>query len=56
MLHKEGISAPIIGATKLKHLEEAVEAVQIPLSSEEISYLEQLYQPKVILGHGYPSK
>jgi 1-deoxyxylulose-5-phosphate synthase len=56
MLHKEGITAPIIGATKLKHLEEAIEAVEISLSAEEISYLEELYQPKTILGHGYPTK
>ena len=56
MLHKEGITAPIIGATKLKHLEEAVDAVEIKLDGEEIAYLEELYQPKVILGHGYPSK
>jgi 1-deoxyxylulose-5-phosphate synthase len=56
MLHKAGIVAPIVGATKLKHLEEAVEAVDIQLSTEEIAYLEELYQPKAILGHGYPSK
>jgi aryl-alcohol dehydrogenase-like predicted oxidoreductase len=56
MLHKEGITAPIIGATKLKHLEEAVEATEISLSADEIKYLEELYLPKRILGHSYPSK
>jgi hypothetical protein len=30
--------------------------VEIKLDSEEIAYLEELYQPKVILGHSYPGK
>lgn len=51
MLHKEGITAPIIGATKLKHLDEACDAVDIELSDDDMSYLEELYQPKSILGH-----
>lgn len=51
LLHKEGMTAPIIGATKIKHLDEAMDAVDIKLSSEDIAYLEELYQPKPILGH-----
>src|SRR5690606_29162450 len=51
LLHKEGLTAPIIGATKLKHLDEAIGAVDIELTDEDIRYLEELYQPKSILGH-----
>lgn len=51
LLHKPGITAPIIGASKMKHLEEAVAALQIKLSGEEINQLEELYQPHPVLGH-----
>ncbi len=52
ILHKPGVSAPIIGATKMHHLEQAVEAVAIELSESELAHLEELYQPHPILGHG----
>lgn len=52
MLHKPGISAPIIGASKMKHLEEAVAALDIQLSPEEMASLEEVYQPHPVLGHG----
>ena len=45
MLHKPAITAPIIGATKPNHLEDAVAAVNIKLSPDEIARLEQPYQP-----------
>lgn len=51
MLHKPGISSPIIGASKMKHLEEAIEAIDIELTAEEIASLEEPYQPKGIFGH-----
>jgi len=51
MLHKRGISSPIIGATKMHHLEQAIEAVDIELTDEDMTYLEGLYQPRPILGH-----
>lgn len=51
MLHKSNIAAPIIGATKIKHLDESIEAVDIKLAEEDIQYLEELYVPKPILGH-----
>jgi 1-deoxyxylulose-5-phosphate synthase len=51
LLHKPGVAAPIIGATKMPHLEEAVEALEIKLSPEEMTYLEELYQPHPVLGH-----
>ncbi len=51
MLHQSNVTAPIIGATKINHLNEAMAAVDITLDSDEIAYLEDLYQPKSILGH-----
>jgi aryl-alcohol dehydrogenase-like predicted oxidoreductase len=51
LLHKPGITAPIIGASKMYHLEEAIAAVDIKLSAEEIASLEEPYQPHPILGH-----
>jgi aryl-alcohol dehydrogenase (NADP+) len=51
ILSKPGVSAPIIGASKIYQLEEAVAATSIKLSDEEIKSLEELYQPHRILGH-----
>lgn len=51
MLHKQHITAPIIGATKMFHLEEAVRATQLKLTPEHIQRLEQPYVPHKILGH-----
>jgi len=51
LLHKPGVTAPIIGASKMRHLEEAVTAVDIELSKDEIEQLEEPYQPHSILGH-----
>jgi 1-deoxyxylulose-5-phosphate synthase len=50
MLSKPYITSPIIGATRLQHLDDAVAAVSLKLSAEEISYLEELYTPHRILG------
>lgn len=52
MLHKPGITAPIIGASKMYQLEEAVAALEIELSPTEIAQLEEPYLPHPILGHG----
>ncbi|MBC6934748.1 MAG: aldo/keto reductase [Chloroflexi bacterium] len=51
MLHKPGITSPIIGASKMYQLEEAVAALDIQLSAEDMAYLEAPYQPHPILGH-----
>lgn len=51
MLHKEGIHSPIIGATKMYQLEEAIDAVDIQLSGDDTKALEEPYQPKAISGH-----
>jgi aryl-alcohol dehydrogenase-like predicted oxidoreductase len=45
-----GIAAPIIGTTSLKNLEEAVEAVKVKLTPEEIKELEAPYVPRPIVG------
>ncbi|WP_027108317.1 aldo/keto reductase [Lacticigenium naphthae] len=50
MLHKDQVVSPIIGATKEKYLDDAVAAVDIALSKEEIDYLEELYVPHTIVG------
>jgi aryl-alcohol dehydrogenase (NADP+) len=51
LLHKPVVSAPIIGASKLSHLEQAVAALEIELSAEEIGSLEEPYRPHPVLGH-----
>ncbi|MCA9964991.1 MAG: aldo/keto reductase [Anaerolineales bacterium] len=51
MLSKPNIAAPIIGTTKLEHLEDAVKAVDIVLTDEEIAALEAPYRPHPVLGH-----
>jgi len=51
LLNKPHIVSPIIGATKLEHLEEAIAALDIKLSEDEVGRLEDLYKPHLILGH-----
>jgi aryl-alcohol dehydrogenase-like predicted oxidoreductase len=51
ILHQPGITAPIIGASKLQHLDDAVAALEIKLDPEECKYLEEPYQPHNVLGH-----
>jgi aryl-alcohol dehydrogenase (NADP+) len=50
MLHKPGITAPIIGATKAHHLDDAIKSLQVKLDTEEIAALEEPYQPHPVLG------
>jgi 1-deoxyxylulose-5-phosphate synthase len=51
MLSKPLITAPIIGATKPNHLEDAVAALSVQLSPDEIHHLEEAYQPHPIIGY-----
>lgn len=51
LLHQEGVTAPIIGASKMPHLEQAVAALEIDLPEEVRAYLEEPYQPHPVLGH-----
>ena len=51
LLHKQGVTAPIIGATKPSHLTDAIAAEQLDLSDDEIKRLEEPYVPHPVLGH-----
>jgi len=51
ILSKPYVSAPIIGASKLEHLDQSIAALEIKLAPEEIKHLEELYQPHPVLGH-----
>jgi len=50
MLHKNPVVAPVIGATKIPHLESAVAALDVKLELEDIAYLEEPYVPHPIVG------
>jgi aryl-alcohol dehydrogenase-like predicted oxidoreductase len=51
LLHKPAVTAPIVGATKLQQIEDALAAADLELSEEEISALEEPYVPHGIAGH-----
>jgi hypothetical protein len=51
LLHKEWVTAPIIGTSSIEHLEDAVAALDIKLSDSDIEYLEEPYQPVPVSGH-----
>ena len=51
VLSKPYVDSPIIGATKIDHLDQAIAALEIKLSEEEIKKLEEAYQPHPVLGH-----
>ena len=48
---KEYVTSPIIGATKPEHLDQAVESLDIQLTSDDIKRLEEVYTPHTIIGH-----
>ena len=51
LLQKQPVTAPIIGATKISHLEDAVGALSVKLTPEDVAYLEEPYVPHHIVGH-----
>ncbi len=51
VLSKPYITAPIIGSSKMEHLEQSIAALDIQLTGEEVQRLEEFYQPHPILGH-----
>jgi aryl-alcohol dehydrogenase (NADP+) len=51
ILNKPYVTSPIIGATKMDHLEQAIAALDIKLSDDEVKRLEEPYKPHPILGH-----
>jgi aryl-alcohol dehydrogenase (NADP+) len=52
LLQRPGVTAPIVGASKMSHLEEAVAALELHLTTEEVRALEEPYRPHPVLGHG----
>jgi aryl-alcohol dehydrogenase-like predicted oxidoreductase len=52
LLAKPGVTAPIIGATKLAHLDDALGALEVSLTEDEMRRLEEPYVPHPVLGHG----
>ena len=50
LLHKPGVTAPIVGATRIGHLEDALEAEQLALGEEELARLEEPYVPHPVSG------
>jgi aryl-alcohol dehydrogenase-like predicted oxidoreductase len=51
LLQKPVVAAPIVGATKIEHLESAVRALDVKLSEEQVRALEEPYQPHAVRGH-----
>jgi aryl-alcohol dehydrogenase (NADP+) len=51
LLHKPGVTAPIVGVSKPQHLDDAISALAIKLSADDIAQLEEPYQPHPVLGH-----
>ncbi|CAA9350374.1 MAG: NADPH dependent aldo-keto reductase _ YajO [uncultured Nocardioidaceae bacterium] len=51
LLSKEAVTSPIVGVSRLEHLEDAVAAVDVELSAEDVETLESSYQPHAIAGH-----
>ena len=50
LLHRPGVTAPIVGATKLEHLEDALAAEQLALTDNDIARLEEPYVPHPVSG------
>jgi aryl-alcohol dehydrogenase-like predicted oxidoreductase len=51
LLAQPGVTAPIIGASRLPHLDEALAALDVRLDAGELKFLEEPYQPHAVLGH-----
>jgi aryl-alcohol dehydrogenase (NADP+) len=51
LLHKPGVTAPIVGVRSIRHLEESVGAISISLAEADMTALEEAYEPHPILGH-----
>ena len=51
LLQKKPVTVPIVGATKNSHLKDAVGALSVKLTQDEIAYLEEPYVPHPIVGH-----
>lgn len=54
LLHQPTVTAPIVGATKLAHLQEAIGALELELDDHQTRELEAPYRPRPVLGHTVP--
>lgn len=52
LLHKPGVTAPIVGATKVEHLDDALAALNVTLTGMELHRLEERYRPHEVKGLG----
>jgi aryl-alcohol dehydrogenase (NADP+) len=52
LLQRPGVTAPIVGASKPHHLDDAIAATTLKLNADEVKSLEEPYRPHPILGHG----
>jgi len=52
LLSRKGMTAPIVGASKMSHLDDAIAALDLKLTDEEIKALSKPYMPHRVLGHG----
>jgi 1-deoxyxylulose-5-phosphate synthase len=52
LLHRPGVTAPIVGTTKPGHVDDALAAVKLELTEDEMRRLEERYVPHPVLGHG----
>jgi aryl-alcohol dehydrogenase (NADP+) len=50
VLSRPGVTAPIVGASKLPHLDEAIDALDLKLTPDDCKFLEELYQPHAVVG------
>ncbi len=50
VLSRPGVTAPIVGVSKLPHLDQAIDALGVKLTPEECAFLEERYQPHVVVG------
>jgi 1-deoxyxylulose-5-phosphate synthase len=51
LMQKEPVTIPVVGGTKISHLEDAVPSISVKLTPEEVAYLEEPYVPHKIVGH-----
>ncbi|MDZ5811796.1 aldo/keto reductase [Halorubrum sp. AD140] len=51
LFHKETVDTPIVGTTSVEHLEDAVEALDVDLSTSDVEWLEAPYEPVRVSGH-----
>ncbi|GIL41809.1 aldo/keto reductase [Roseiterribacter gracilis] len=52
LLHQQDVTAPIVGVTKIEQLDEAIDALAVKLSTDEIASLEAPYTPRAVVGFG----